>query len=121
MGVFTKIKEAVKDMSSLEVQTFTGTIKGFVKAPTSTSASKADKVSVIDWKKLLGTANAGGSEIELAAVTLIKFDGDTQLFLSNSPTVAPNVIESHQRAVESAQQVRSAVVDLFKDLIKNEF
>ena len=102
-----KLNEAVQDLTSLHVQTFTGEIKSEI----------TGSESFEDIQKLVQQAKTDG-EISLVAETLAKFDGDSYNFvkqdLSNIPAVA---LETHKNAVQSGVETRLGLLKLFKDLL----
>ncbi len=107
MGVFVKLKEGIADLAELQVQTITGEIK------TALSAVDGD---VLDWEKLVKEAKSEtNGDISLAAATNVKFDGDTDIFISNS--ASDKALSAHAAAVEAARQVRQGLVEAFQDLL----
>ncbi len=102
-----KLKAGIKDLSELEVQTYSGTVEATI--------DQDSKENIIDWEKLFASAKPGGSVV-LAAATKIQADGDTYNFIS-SQNLPPAVMEAHQAALEAGNQVRENIIDLFADLL----
>lgn len=102
------LNEAVKDLTSLHVQTFTGSLKVDI-----------DKSNGFDeLKKLIETQSASG-EVKLVAESLVKFDGDSYNFItSDIQNAPPQALDIHQNAVTSGLNNRLALLELFQDLIK---
>ncbi|MEM7624918.1 MAG: hypothetical protein AAF333_04755 [Planctomycetota bacterium] len=76
------IKNAVGDLSSLEVITVTGNLNAKIQ-PDATGSNK-DKGSLIDWKKLIKGAKAQNSTVNLKLASRYEFNGDATL---SSPMV----------------------------------
>lgn len=108
MGVFKKLGQGIADLSELQVQTMTGTI--------TTEFQSDNAESVLDWQKLIqGAKTDSEGKITLIAATNVKFDGDTDLFISDSAT--PALLQAHADAVEGARKVREGLVEAFSDLL----
>ncbi len=102
-----KLNEAVQDLTSLHVQTFTGEITS-----TLTGNEKFD-----DIRKLIKTAKTKG-EIKLVAETLAQFDGDSYNFVKEDlDDVPPMALDVHKNAVKSGIDTRLGLLSLFKGLI----
>lgn len=103
-----KLDEAVKDLTSLHVQTYSGEIK------IKNDGTKSYKGLKTELDKAIATSN-----ITLVAETLAQFDGDSYNFvkqdLSNIPSLA---LEVHKNAVEAGIETRLGLLGLFKGLIK---
>jgi hypothetical protein len=109
MGKFSealdKIAEGIKDMSSLEVVNYKGTIQ-----------IEADNVPA-DFSTILSLAKSQGS-LTVNACTYVELDGDMKVFYDKEITQAE--MDSHQELVDIARESRQAVVDLFKDAILSQ-
>lgn len=102
------LNNALKDLTSLHVQTFTGTMDLDV-SPDRTF----DKMM-----KDLKTAKTGNT-VRLVAESLIKFDGDSYNFITDDADDVPsNGFEVHQNAVKSGLETRQALLALFKGFFK---
>lgn len=103
-----KLDEAVKDLTSLHVQTFSGELK------ITLSGDKGYDTLRAEMKKAVKDGN-----LTLVAETLAQFDGDSYNFvkqdLSDIPTLA---LEVHKNAVEAGIETRLGLLGLFKGLIK---
>ncbi len=101
------LNEAVKDLTSLHVQTFTGELKSEI-----TGSEKFE-----DIRKLIKDAKTSG-EIKLVAETLAQFDGDSYNFVKqNLDDIPPIALDVHTNAVSSGIETRLGLLDLFKGLI----
>lgn len=98
-----KIVGAVKDITELNVQTFTGTIKQNLRGKP-LSEIMADSVP--------------DGTLEVVALTTMKLDGDVDQFISNSATVTDEHREAHFAAVEAGQASRKATLEFFANSIK---
>ena len=106
-GVLNAAKDAISDLSSLEVQTYTGEIKVAV-----------ESVGTTNFTDILKTAKATGN-ITLAQVTKINIDGDGINLVPDTPP-PPHVAEAHAAALEAGENVRASILELFKGLINND-
>ena len=102
-----KLNDAVKDLTSLHVQTFSGEL----------NLDISGAQDFTELKKLLETAKANG-KIKLIAETLAQFDGDSYNFVKQDlKEIPPVALEIHQNAVQSGIETRLGLLTLFKDLI----
>jgi hypothetical protein len=97
-GAVASIKNAIVDLSSLEVITFRGTVTGIIKDD-------------LEWDKLMTKATAGSGQLKVAMATVIDFDSDVRTFIADD---APPqwIIDAHNAAVKSGLESRRAVLDL---------
>ncbi|MFC0878441.1 hypothetical protein ACE01N_17740 [Saccharicrinis sp. FJH2] len=104
-----KLDDAVKDLTSLHVQTFTGQIETNVDSATSFD----------DIKKLINAeADKTDGKIKLVAESLAQFDGDSYNFVREDlDNVPPLALEVHKNAVKAGIETRLGLLNLFKDLI----
>lgn len=102
-GALASIKDAVVDISSLEVITFRGSITGIVKDD-------------LEWDKLMTKATAGSGQLKVALATVIDFDCDVRTFVADDAP-PPWIIEAHQAAVKAGLESRRAVLDLIGGFI----
>lgn len=105
-NVFVKLKDGIADLAELNVQTFTGDVTSVI--------SQSQSGSVIDWPKLLKDAKTSG-KIKLMASSIIKFDGDSDVFFADD--ISPDMQKAHLTAVEGGQKVREGLVAMFKGLL----
>ncbi len=104
----TKLNEAVQDLTSLHVQTFTGVV----------DLSVQGSESFDTLKGLITTAkDANNSSVKLVAESLIKFDGDSYNFIQDPDSVSSKALEIHKNAVQSGLETRQALLNMFKDMI----
>lgn len=104
MAIWSEIKDAVKDVSSLEVITFSGKVTGVIK----------DGENMINWDNMISLAKAEG-EVQLIAATKIEFDRDTKIFIASGAPA--NLVETHNEAVENAMMVRQNITNLIAEKI----
>jgi hypothetical protein len=102
-GAVASIKNAIVDLSSLEVITFRGSITGIVKDD-------------LEWDKLMTKATAGSGQLKVALATVIDFDSDVRTFIADE---APPqwILDAHHAAVKSGIESRRAVLDLIGGFI----
>lgn len=103
---FTKIGQAVDDMSSLDVITF----KGSVEIKSSTDLKDFDFDDVLTAAKASQTV-----DIKLLASTRVKMDGDVTVFYDNAITDSER--SSHEQLVTEAAQNRKETVSMIKDIL----
>lgn len=102
-----ELNNAVKDLTSLHVQTFTGRVA------TSSDGSKPWN----EIRDLVKTAE-NNKEVELVAESLAQFDGDSYNFVKQDlDNVPPLALEVHKNAVKAGIETRLGLLELFKDLI----
>ena len=102
------LDDAVKDLTSLHVQTYTGKV-------TTTFTGEEGFDSVRDTVQKAET----DGEILLVAETLAQFDGDSFNFVKQDMDNVPKLaLEVHKNAVASGVETRLGLLNLFKDLLK---
>jgi len=102
----TKINDAITDLSSLHVQTFTGKVDFTANG------------SYDDIKTAVNNAVADQS-ISLVAESLYKFDGDSYNFLTNAEGGIPaSAMELHKAAVEGGIKTRQGLAELVKGVFE---
>lgn len=106
-SAFNKLGETIGDLSSLEVNTFSGEI---------TAVIHADTGNILDWEKLIEASRDTGGEVSLQLASKFNFDGDANLFVANTE-IPDEIRAAHDGAVRGGQQVRRDLMELFKDLI----
>lgn len=102
--VLNDATNAIKDLSSLEVQTYVGELNVEVSGTNST-----------DLEALLTAAKTSGN-LKLAQVTRISIDGDATNLVSSEP-LPDHVLQAHQTAVQAGDNVRKGMIELFSGLI----
>ena len=105
---FAKLGEAIGDLSSLDVQSFTGTLDATV---------QGEGGNIIDWKKLVAAAKAEGN-ISLVLASHFNFDGDATLFAA-SGEISADLQAAHDEAVMAGQQIRQDLFEFIADSGKN--
>lgn len=108
--VVNNLKNAVGDLSSLTVETYTGSITADIQG--------AEGQGVIDWTKLVNKAKeeAGGT-VHLKLASKFNFDGDATLFIAEGE-MPPDLRSAHDSAVLAGQEVRADLMELLSDSIK---
>ncbi len=101
-----KINEAIKDLSSLHVQTYMGNVE----VDLSTVDDNTHAMDIV--RDTVKTAQAGGN-IELVAEAYYQFDGDSYNFLA-SGDVPVRALDIHTAAVEAGMKTRRGLVELVK-------
>lgn len=103
----TALNNAVKDLTSLHVQTFTGDIESEITGQEGFDTIRATvKKAKVDGK------------IKLVAETLAQFDGDSYNFVKQDLQDVPKLaLDVHKNAVSSGVETRMGLLNLFKDLI----
>ena len=103
-----KLDEAVKDLTSLHVQTFSGELN------ITLSGDKGYDTLRAEMKKAIKDGN-----LTLVAETLAQFDGDSYNFVKQDLSDIPSLaLEVHKNAVEAGIETRLGLLGLFKGLIK---
>jgi hypothetical protein len=105
---FDKLKEAVGDLSSLDVLSFTGELSAIV---------SETEGNLIDWDKLIAKAKTEG-DVSLVLATHFKFDGDATLFTARGD-ISSDIRAAHAQAIQAGQQVRRDLFEFFSDTVKN--
>ena len=99
---------ALNDLTSLHVQTYSGTLKLAI-----ADGQEAERFKSIN--ESIKTPPSGQS-VNLALETLVKFDGDAYNFVSDDATQA--LIDTHKNAVDSSLKSRQAMLDMFVGLFE---
>jgi hypothetical protein len=97
-GAVASIKNAIVDLSSLEVITFRGSVTGLIKDD-------------LEWDKLMTKATASSGQLKVAIATVIDFDCDVKTFIADD-TPPQWILDAHNAAVKSGIEARRAVLDL---------
>ena len=98
------IGKGIKDLSQLNVRTYTGTINANVDGD--------------DAEAMLQTARAAGT-LELVGITTINLDGDVNQFITNSDKITDKLHAAHFTAVQQSQKSRQAALDMFAGAISS--
>lgn len=101
-SALTTIAKGVKDLSELNVMTYSGDI-----------TSNIANSSLDD---MLTSATASGT-LKLVGATTMSIDGDVRQFISDNDTVKESLITAHFSAVQASQRSRKAVIDMFTSSI----
>ena len=103
----SKLNDAVEDLSSLHVQTFSGEIN-----------ITANQDGFDGIKALVARAKADG-KIQLVAEAYYQFDGDSYNFLAKDASeVSSKALEMHKAAVEAGMETRRGLMELVSDIFK---
>lgn len=96
------ITKGIKDLSQLNVVTYTGTLGADIAGDTAEAA--------------IAGARASG-EAKLVGATTINLDGDVNQFISNDGEIGEKLHSAHFNAVQSGQRSRDATLDMFKSAV----
>lgn len=113
-----KLNATATDFSTLTVTTVSGDLNVAIQA-------NDDNKGQLDWDKIMQTAMENGVDGDLivAAVDSYKIDGDALIYRTNSKKLTQEMRkelnEVHQAAIESGRTLRSGIIDLFTDGLKN--
>lgn len=112
--LMSKIGDAIDDIASLEVTTFTGDFSFSTRQVVQADVNKFKINSV-----LKGMAIQNQTDIKLVAYTNIKIDADVSTIvksdLSESDT---ELLKLHQQMMESSKESRRAVIEMVTNMIK---
>ncbi len=101
------IDKAIKDLTSLHVQTFTGSIQ-FTEDP-------QDGRTYETIETAIQTAKTDGT-IKLVAESLYKFDGDSYNFVTSDTGIPSSALELHKAAVEGGVKTRQGLMSMVKGI-----
>ena len=100
------IKNGIQDLAELNVKTFTGDIK-------------IDAANVKDMDMDAIFANSGANlKVEVVGITDMKLDGDINQFVSSNTNLPAGTFTAHNKAVETGQRTRQAMLELFAEKTK---
>ncbi len=100
----TTLKETLCDLTSLEVQTYTGNL----------DVAVTDQVGSAKFEDILEKVRVSGT-LKLVAVTKINFDGDGMVLVP--PQAMPDHVgDAHDAAVAAGLQVREGLLALFSEM-----
>lgn len=101
------LNNAVKDLSSLHVQTFSGEVGITIDSDNGYK----------NIKKQIDESKAAGN-LDLVAETLAQFDGDSYNFVKKDLEDIPAVtLEVHKNAVKAGIETRIGLLGLFKSIL----
>lgn len=104
-AISASINEAIGDLASLSVETYTGELEVIV---------DADK-NTLKWDSMLATARSSDDNVKgklkLVLATHVKIDGDSINFIAETG-VTEALIETHSSAVKNGSEFRSKVIGL---------
>ncbi len=101
------LNSAVKDLSSLHVQTFSGEVGITIDSDNGYK----------NIKKQIDESKAAGN-LDLVAETLAQFDGDSYNFVKKDLEDIPAVtLEVHKNAVKAGIETRIGLLGLFKSIL----
>lgn len=101
------INDAIGDLATLSVETYTGNIQNIV---------NNDK-SAIKWESMLTDAvvamegGEGSANVKLVLATHINIDGDAQNFIAEG-AIPSYILETHASAVKNGSEFRSKIIGL---------
>lgn len=112
MAWIDKIKDAIKDTTTLDVVTTTGSIQ-----------LTAGDMTGGDWEKIADTVSQKikQADINVVAYTHSQWDCDTFIFVKTSPSDEElKLVESHAAVVDAAHATRREAVRMLADVIKTD-
>ena len=110
-GAIERFKEGIGDLSSLEVQTISGTLEGLV--------HDTDSGSIIDWTKAVKSAKESGT-VKLVLATKINFDGDATQFVREGE-ISQYMLDAHAEALAAGKATREELMALVVSTTKSIF
>jgi len=109
-GALSKIGDVLEDLSSLEVQTYTGSID----VTLSTALGSDGKLKSIT--DLLAAAQASSNDLKLRAVTKMMCDGDA-INLIPDGVFPEHVQKVHEGAIKAGIDTRHGLLTLFGGMV----
>lgn len=97
------IGDGIKDLSQLNVVTFTGQV--------------AADVGGTAEEAIAGARVSGNAK--LVGATTINLDGDVSQFITNDPDIGEKLHAAHFNAVSAGQSSRNSALDMFRSAISN--
>jgi len=110
MPWFDKIKDAIKDTTSLDVVTTNGSIQ----------LTAADMAGGGGWEKIAEKVSEKikAANVNVVAYTHSQWDCDTFMFVKENLSEAEqNLVESHAAVVDASHATRRETVKLLKDFV----
>lgn len=104
------LNNAVKDLMSLHVQTYTGKVDSTAQLRN----SPFDDIRTT----LSGDSSSTNIKVNLVLETLIKFDGDSYNFIDTNSAPPESVLKLHKDAVDSGIQTRMGLMEFVSDVFK---
>lgn len=104
--IINSAKGAIADLSSLEIQTYTGEINVAI-----------ESIGTTNLEKILKEKADAKGNIKLVQVTKINIDGDA-INLVPDTELPKHVAEAHQAALIAGENARTSILTLFKELIE---
>jgi hypothetical protein len=96
-----RVSDIIKEASELQVLTFSGEISSYI-TPDGKDLKWGDFFTE--------AAKKTGGTLILVAATQVQIDGDTILFISNSPEIDGPLKQAHMDATVAAQKYRTELV-----------
>lgn len=106
---------AVKDLTSLHVQTYTGKIE--MQVQNDDRGRTFDDINDAITEGLKVDPDTQKTKIKLVAESLYKFDGDSYNFITDD-TISSSAIELHKTAVEGGIKTRQSLMEIGKSIFK---
>jgi hypothetical protein len=106
-GLLDKLQEKLKDVTTLDVVTATGTLE-----------YKVDDKGKFDFKTMvdqLKNSTAADSKLKIVAITHSEIDHDTFNFIQEGAN--PDHVELHNQSVDIAKKARHAFIEFLANLI----
>ncbi len=114
------LDSAIDDLTSLHVQTYSGSIKWAEAWKEAAKASDDEPRTVTSMRTFEGFSDqlASDAKVSLVADTLIKFDGDSYNFIAQDATSTESALTLHKDAVEAGINTRLGLMELVRDVFK---
>ena len=111
------LKEAIGDLSSLEVQTISGSLDGILTEEDAEGDKKPSSGgSIINWQKAIESAKTSG-DIQLVLATKINFDGDATQFIRQGE-IPEYMLNAHVEALAAGKATRQELFNLTVNTVK---
>lgn len=112
--LMSKIGDAIEDVASLEVTTFTGDFTFSTKQVVQSDVNKFRINNV-----LKGMAVQNQTDIRLIAYTNVKIDSDVATIVKSDLSAGDeNLLKLHNQMMESSKESRKAVIEMVSNLIR---
>ncbi len=108
------LKNAVGDLASLEVQTYSGSIELYLEQVDAGNGTKKAKMK--DFETLLADATDQSKNLQLRAVTKMMFDGDA-INLVPDGDFSGDIEKVHSAAVKAGIDTRHGLLELFGGMV----
>lgn len=112
------LNDAIDDLTSLHVQTYTGTINWKDAWKEDAGAGNTKTLRSLRTFEGFSDQAASATDVNLVADSLMKFDGDSYNFIATNATSTESALQLHKNAVEAGINARAALMELVRDVFK---